>query len=440
MKKCKKCGAIFEDDFEFCSKCGEKLEKAGTCPRCGSTVSPDDAFCGHCGFDLKNGNKCRSCGAEIKEGSRFCPKCGKPLDSHQIIEKKSTNKVAGKTNTIINVVLCSVFLFVSLLMIIGFFGAIAKVSYIGTEGYYSESLTIKYFFGDGADSLKLLRWNYGHDSEYYLYKVVFFVIYNIFYFGGLLSLLAAVSFGVYKVIKSLTAKEEFKRKYFLYLIYSALPYIVLTAYSMLMNVNTSIVVSFGWGIILLIIATIVSALAFSFSFISDAVIQKEDYAGRIALSGSIILTIITAIIGFSKQASISQSGVSIGLSSYNLGELLLIGSFSGGYYPNIETIVSSLGISVILTLFAMIFIPLVLLFASMERRWARIVALVFGGTLFVFTLTSCIFSATCVGQLYATAKNVTSGIGGGGIASIILSAFSTALLIVALVVKRPQKR
>lgn len=440
MKKCKKCGAIFEDDFEFCSKCGEKLEKAGTCPRCGSTVSPDDAFCGHCGFDLKNGNKCRSCGAEIKEGSRFCPKCGKPLDSHQIIEKKSTNKVAGKTNTIINVVLCSVFLFVSLLMIIGFFGAIAKVSYIGTEGYYSESLTIKYFFGDGADSLKLLRWNYGHDSEYYLYKVVFFVIYNIFYFGGLLSLLVAVSFGVYKVIKSLTAKEEFKRKYFLYLVYSALPYIILTAYSMLMNVNTNIVVSFGWGIILLIIATIFSALAFSFSFISDAVIQKGDYAGRIALSGSIILTIIAAIIGFSKQASISQSGVSIGLSSYNLGELLLISSFSGGYYPNIETIVSCLGISIVLTLFAMIFVPLVILFASLERRWARIVALVFGGTLFVFTLTSCIFSATCVGQLYATAKNVTSGIGGGGIASIILSAFSTALLVVALVIKRPQKR
>ena len=57
-KTCGSCGAIIDDDAEFCSKCGEKFVKelaaaessTETCGSCGAIIDEDDAvFCPSCG-------------------------------------------------------------------------------------------------------------------------------------------------------------------------------------------------------------------------------------------------------------------------------------------------------------------------------------------------------------------------------------------------------
>ena len=57
-KTCGSCGAVVDDDAEFCSKCGEKFveelaaaeSSTETCASCGAVVDEDDAvFCPSCG-------------------------------------------------------------------------------------------------------------------------------------------------------------------------------------------------------------------------------------------------------------------------------------------------------------------------------------------------------------------------------------------------------
>lgn len=53
MKKCKYCGAPLDDDSQFCSNCGKKVESLGnTCPQCGTEVEDNSAFCSKCGTRL----------------------------------------------------------------------------------------------------------------------------------------------------------------------------------------------------------------------------------------------------------------------------------------------------------------------------------------------------------------------------------------------------
>lgn len=53
MKNCKYCGAPLDDDSQFCTNCGKKIElQVKTCPRCGADVEGDSAFCAKCGMKL----------------------------------------------------------------------------------------------------------------------------------------------------------------------------------------------------------------------------------------------------------------------------------------------------------------------------------------------------------------------------------------------------
>ena len=89
-----------------------------------------------------------------------------------------------------------------------------------------------------------------------------------------------------------------------------------------------------------------------------------------------------------------------------------------------------------LTLLAMIFVSLSLMFASSDSKGARIPAIVFSGLVFVFSLVASILTANALDELYG----VSTAIGSGGIAAIILSVISTIFLTISLVVKTPQKQ
>lgn len=49
MKYCIDCGAPLDNDSQFCSNCGKKIN---ICPRCGTVLKDDSLFCARCGTRL----------------------------------------------------------------------------------------------------------------------------------------------------------------------------------------------------------------------------------------------------------------------------------------------------------------------------------------------------------------------------------------------------
>ena len=91
--RCQKCGALLEDDQDFCPKCGVRVvhEKAvqipglKTCSNCGKIIKEGNVFCTSCGTPVDesekkasdpNEKKCPSCGSKIESDDEYCPICG----------------------------------------------------------------------------------------------------------------------------------------------------------------------------------------------------------------------------------------------------------------------------------------------------------------------------------------------------------------------------
>jgi len=53
---CSNCGTSFEDDYDFCPKCGTKKEslKNRICPKCGTELCDGIEFCTKCGYQITN--------------------------------------------------------------------------------------------------------------------------------------------------------------------------------------------------------------------------------------------------------------------------------------------------------------------------------------------------------------------------------------------------
>ena len=52
MKKCPNCGALVNEDYLFCTECGNKFPQGNVCPHCGTLVKDGDVFCRNCGKKL----------------------------------------------------------------------------------------------------------------------------------------------------------------------------------------------------------------------------------------------------------------------------------------------------------------------------------------------------------------------------------------------------
>ena len=74
--KCKKCGAMVDEDSKFCPECGEKI--GNFCKKCGAKLTrAGQKFCPECGASQVF--TCPKCKKEIEENSKFCPECGEKL-------------------------------------------------------------------------------------------------------------------------------------------------------------------------------------------------------------------------------------------------------------------------------------------------------------------------------------------------------------------------
>ena len=90
MKKCLKCGAEYQDDDMFCSKCGGDLAVVDACQQCGKSVSVEETYCKHCGYKIEKEYKCEKCGALIDEDSKFCKECGAKVENPVVSIKQNS--------------------------------------------------------------------------------------------------------------------------------------------------------------------------------------------------------------------------------------------------------------------------------------------------------------------------------------------------------------
>lgn len=57
MKKCVKCDFELEDDYRYCTQCGEKQPQVKQCPHCGKFIPKDCTFCTECGKSVSERKK-----------------------------------------------------------------------------------------------------------------------------------------------------------------------------------------------------------------------------------------------------------------------------------------------------------------------------------------------------------------------------------------------
>ena len=58
MKQCIKCGAMIQEDYQFCTHCGarqttDNLQRENVCVRCGNSIQPGEKFCSVCGYCME---------------------------------------------------------------------------------------------------------------------------------------------------------------------------------------------------------------------------------------------------------------------------------------------------------------------------------------------------------------------------------------------------
>ena len=442
MKKCKKCGRVFEDDDLFCTSCGEKLVSENCCPRCGAEVTPDDAFCAKCGFDLKNGNKCKKCGTELREGSQFCHVCGAPIENNQKVKpEKVIRQEKQKVNTselirkIFNYALMSLFLLASLFMIMGFFGKVMTAHALGVK----ESIGIKYFFGDRARDLKQIKEALDY-PDYYHFVLSYFIVHSVTYFGGMIGMFVVVGLGIRKFVKCIINKELFPRKYFILLLSTPLLYLMFTSFLMILTSDVSVKSTFGWGTGMLFASCIICAVSFMISFISEAVFEKKNIVIRSLVSVAFFLTLFTAIFGVRNHIAVSESGVTANVSVYvYVSAIAQSSSVAGwsGFMPSERLMLYSF----IFAMFPFLLVPASLLSLTKEKLLMRVSSLVYIVLTAVFALICAILADNAIvlaAREAAVKTTIVSSFGSGSIVAVVLSLVSMAALIASFTIKQKE--
>ena len=109
MKKCPICGIENEEQFTFCSQCGEKLDDKIHCPSCNELIQKNSVFCGFCGAKIKNKKNCPYCNEENPYDANFCSFCGKEIVKSKVKQDRNTEKnkeILNFVAKIVYIVLC----------------------------------------------------------------------------------------------------------------------------------------------------------------------------------------------------------------------------------------------------------------------------------------------------------------------------------------------
>ena len=410
MKVCQKCGAVYDDEVVFCKECGEKLVDRCVCPKCGKEISKDDKFCGSCGYCLKESVS---------------------KDETSLSHEKST-KSNELTKRVIGIVLISFFFLVSLFALLGFFGEIVTVEGLGMK----EGLSISYFFGDGAEKLSQLKLAYKY-LDYYTFELVFFILYNITYFGGLIALLITIGLGIYRGVLCIAKKKSFNKNYFLSIILSSLPYLMFTSFQAMASTNTSLNVHFGWGTSLVLTSIIISTIGYAVSAALEAPKTPKAITARILTSVSLFLMIFVSIYGITSQIGLTYSSSYISVSVdvpiyYYIGELLK--AFSNADTFNYVSEIGILIASFALSLVTLLLSYLVIIYLSKSNKGSLSLSIALCSLIFAISLISGILGADSIKKLYL----IQTSLGKGTITAMVLSLISIIPLGISLGLRRKE--
>ena len=357
MKKCLKCGAEYQDDDMFCSKCGGDLAVVDACQQCGKSVSVEETYCKHCGYKIEKEYKCEKCGALIDEDSKFCKECGAKVENpvvsikqnsgaqeqpEPVVKKQSANK--SNSNGQMSLKLKRTFfyafggsiLFFLSLMFIGCFGNIIEThvpnviySYIGST---KQSINISYFFNDAIKAIQ----DAGHLQypEYRNYLIVKYIVELALW----LLAIGLVTYGLIASIVSISkgAKNnyEFKKKPLITGLFGAFPYLFMFGleYRIDGNIGDSSTsydfeIGFGWGTKMILVCAILGIIAIVANDVIKAAFERKDIVKQSVTAGLIFCLILSLLVSLGAIVGIStsSSGVDVDgtMSPYYLFEYKL---------------------------------------------------------------------------------------------------------------------
>ena len=413
--KCQNCGAENEDNAKFCSECGAKLEEPQkyACPNCGKIVKENAKFC-------------NECGQELVWPDADLTKIPHPIKNNKVEQKQSSNNHSSTPNPklarICDLIVACLMALAALFFIVGAFGDlyVAKVS-----GIASQSMTIKYFFGDGAKGLDAYKNMGGYEDSianyYYGFRVGTIVCESIVFF---VNVIASIGLSVLTFINIYNIFAKKRRPNLNALFGNALTgllYIVLVI-SHYIVINELASVSLGWGPILIIVALFILFAAFVAKQVADCALNttKKNVVNASLSALSLLVLLLACVVTMNVQVS-SANTPDASVNGYALLLYALEQYSSSGEAPE------ELGryiIGFILTIFGAILFILKIFVMEKDKKNNVIdpILTLLGGTLYI------------VGSILFIVNDMSSEIAGQVIGFIILMVVGLALPVCKLLV------
>ena len=405
--KCQNCGAENEDNAKFCSECGAKLEEPQkyACPNCGKIVKENAKFC-------------NECGQKLVWPDADLTKIPHPIKNNKVEQKQSSNNHSSTPNPklarICDLIVACLMALAALFFIVGAFGDlyVAKVS-----GIASQSMTIKYFFGDGAKGLDAYKNMGGYEDSianyYYGFRVGTIVCESIVFF---VNVIASIGLSVLTFINIYNIFAKKRRPNLNALFGNALTgllYIVLVI-SHYIVINELASVSLGWGPILIIVAKQVADCALNTT--------KKNVINASLSTLSLLVLLLACVVTMNVQVS-SADAPTTSVNGYALLLSTIEQYSASGEAPEA---LARYTIGFILTIFGAILFILKIFAVEKDKKNNVIdpIITLLGGTLYI------------VGSILFAVKDNFTDIAGQVIGFIILMVVGLALPVCKLLVDK----
>ncbi len=370
--------------------------------------------------------KCPKCNKEIEDNTYFCPHCGTKI--HRKIDTSSDNKITY------NFVFIIAFSLLALLMFVGMFGEIIRISGETNNGEFASysELPIKYFYGY---SYKALLKSKGLNE--YPFRLVVFIIENIIYFGGLLGLMTSIVFMAINFFKVAKDNKEIKLLPIYGLLISVLPYVFLMSIESFRFAVTDRIVFryYGWGPILIIVGCLGAAAALlAFNILKSNKTKTDIF--NVVLKGIIPIILISMVVFclWGDTLGILLRPVAPKVNSYTYNPM----DIAYTYYKNYSSAEMPKNVNNALAGLIMVSISGLLFISSLFSIYKK-------KTLITTLIISVALAVFVVGSIYSCIAYKNYGvltkyqIGGPAIAAYVLGGLAIVALITSLVIQRKQK-
>lgn len=334
MKVCPNCGAEYQDQDAYCSKCGTKLDATNVCQKCGHPVSIEETFCRHCGHKIEKELRCEKCGAVIEENAKFCPQCGEKTENPVVsikrkegaVKNSEPTKVASLANKILFWSIGGTLLFFLVLMFIGCFGDLLAVNVRGAasptagsslmNGEYTRS--IKYFFGDAIKQIKQESADLDNGG-YQFFATMMFVFELLAWIGAIIAIVVSTVFMTINLVNG--AKKEFKLRTKPFLVaggfvanYLFLLGVQNATYMEVVEKTSSYVrtwnvdLTFGWGTKTMLLCLVLGVIAIVAFKILLSIFNKKNIVKNSVIGGLVFILIIALMTSIGQVVGLDYKG------------------------------------------------------------------------------------------------------------------------------------